>query len=283
MPITLLTARDTELLTALDRCPLTAAQLIKLSHTFAVPFRCDRLLRRRMTKLGESGLVRRATYTALAGRGGTPNYYLLTPLGHRMLHGPDAALPAKRFGRPLAPASHFHTHALAEVIVHLVVAAHRAGAEMIGFCRENAVALNDGQATIYPDSAFQLVRPNGEQFSYFVELDNSTERLATEKNTESWQRKIRVYESVRSSTPTRFRVLVFATRSTARVAHILALAKSLGTNPRRTLVCGITLAAFLRTEQAVTQPVFRDHLARETALLSPNPRSGMSAGLHERK
>ena len=88
-----------------------------------------------------------------------------------MLHGPDALQTAKRFGHPLAPASHFHSHALAEVIVQLVVAAHRAGAEMIGFCRENAVALSDGHQTIFPDSAFQLVRRNGERFSYFVELD----------------------------------------------------------------------------------------------------------------
>lgn len=64
MPITVLTARDLDLLTALDRCPLTADQTVKLSRTFSLPFPGDRLLRRRMTKLAQSGLVRRATYTA---------------------------------------------------------------------------------------------------------------------------------------------------------------------------------------------------------------------------
>ena len=78
------------------------------------------------------------------------------------------------FGHPLAPASHFHSHALAEVIVHLVVAAHRAGAEMIGFCRENAVALSDGHQTLFPDSAFQLVRRNGERLSYSLRRTPTT-------------------------------------------------------------------------------------------------------------
>ncbi len=282
MPITVLTARDVELLTALDRCPLTAAQLVKLSQTFPLPFRADRLLRRRMSKLEHIGLVRRAMYTALAGRGGTPNYYLLTPLGHRMLHGPDARPPAKRFGHPLAPAGQYHTHALAEVIVHFVVAARRAGVEMTGFCRENTVALSDGQHTIYPDSAFQLLHPGGVRFSYFVELDNSTERLVTDKDTDSWQRKICIYESVRQSRPTRFRVLVVSTRSAERISHILSLSKMLATNPRRTLFCGTVLPTFLATEDALTQPVFCDHLGRETALISGTGAAGMSGELHEK-
>jgi hypothetical protein len=193
-----------------------------------------------------------------------------------------APMPAKRFGHPLAPASHYHSHALAEVIVHLVAAAHRAGAEIAGFCRENTVALTDGQYAIYPDSAFQLVHRSGVRFSYFVELDNSTERLVSDKHADSWERKIRVYESVRSSTPTRFRVLVFTTRSAERVAHILSLAKRLTTNSQRRLFCGTALPAFLRTEQALTQPVFRDHFGQETALFSANPQAGMSGGLHER-
>ncbi len=277
MPITVLTVRDVDLLTALDRCPLTADQSVKLSRTFSPPFPGDRLLRRRMTKLERSGLVRRATYTALAGRG-TPNYYLLTPLGHRMLHGPDAATPTNRFGRPLAPASHWHTWALAEAVVHVAVAAHAVGVELTGFCRENTFQLTGGRDAIYPDCAFQLGYPGGERFSYFVELDNSTERLTSDKNIESWERKIRVYEAVRNNTPTRFRVLVFATRSTERVGHILLLARKLAANPQRTLFCGASLPEFLKTELAITQPVFRDHLGRATAIFPAARSSGSATG-----
>jgi hypothetical protein len=277
MPITVLTVRDLDLLTALDRCPLTADQSVKLSRTFSPPFPGDRLLRRRMTKLEQSGLVRRATYTALAGRG-TPNYYLLTPLGHRMLHGPDAITPTKRFGRPLGPASHWHTWALAETVVHMAVAAHAIGAELTGFCRENTFRLNDGRDTIYPDCGFQLGYQNGEQFSYFVELDNSTERLTGDKSIESWERKIRVYEAVRSTSLTRFRVLVFTTRSTERVSHILWLARKLAANPQRTLFCGVSLAEFLAAEHPLSRPLFRDHLGRPTAIFSAVRSNGMDAG-----
>jgi hypothetical protein len=264
------TARDHEILTALDRCPLTAGQFLKLSRTFSRPFGAERVLRRRMTKLEHSGLVRRATYTALAGRG-TPNYYLLTPFGHRMLHGPDSPQPTKRFGQPLGPASHRHAWSLAELIVHLWIAASRLGAEVGGFCRENSVALSDGDHTIYPDCAFQLLRTGSEPFSYFVELDNSTERLASGKDVDSWERKIRVYDAVRKRTATRFRVLVITTKSADRLAHILALARRFTTNPQRTLLCGAPLDMFLQTEDALTQPLFCDHRGQAVPLLSPPP------------
>lgn len=276
MPITVLTARDVELLTALDRCPLTAAQLVKYSQTLPLSFRSERLLRRRMTKLEHNGLVRRATYTALAGRGGTPNYYLLTPLGHRILHGPNASPPAKRFGHPLSPINHRHTWALAEVIVHLAVAARRCGAVMSGFCRENTVRFTDGEQAIYPDCGFQLVPPRGERFSYFVEIDQSTERLQTDKDVDSWERKIRVYEAVRDSTPTRFRVLI-TTRSAERLTHILELARRLASNPSRCLFYGAVFSELLTTDCALTEPVFRDHLARPTTLFPPTRAAVSSA------
>jgi hypothetical protein len=266
MPLSIFTARDHEILSALDRCPLTAAQFLKLSQTFSRPFGAERLVRRRLTKLEQSGLVRRATYTALAGRG-TPNYYLLTPLGHRMLHGPDSPPPAKRFGQPLGPASHRHAWSLSELIVHLSVAAHRLGVQVGGFCRENSVALTDGEHTIYPDCAFQLHLTGRESFSYFVELDNSTERLASVKDIDSWERKIRVYDAVRARSTTRFRVLVFTTKSADRLTHILVLARRLVSNSQRTLVCGTTLDTFLQTQQPLTDPVFLNHRGQALSLL----------------
>src|SRR5207237_1037654 len=91
---TLVTDRDLDLFLALDRCPLTAAQILKLSETFHYPFTSDRKARARMQILAECGRVRRWPY-AIAGRG-SPNYYTLSRQGYRLLYGSDAAPPAKR-------------------------------------------------------------------------------------------------------------------------------------------------------------------------------------------
>jgi hypothetical protein len=150
----------------------------------------------------------------------------------------------------------------------VAIAAHAIGAELTGFCRENTFLLTDGRDTIYPDCGFQLGHPDGERFSYFVELDNSTERLTGDKNIESWERKIRIYETVRSTSLTRFRVLIFTTRSAERAGHILWLARKLAANPQRTLFCGASLAEFLAAEDPLRRPLFRDHLGRPTAIFS---------------
>ena len=51
-------------------------------------------------------------------------------------------------------------------------------------------------------------------FNNFVELDNGTERIQSDKDTDSWQRKVRLYEQFQDQTqPHRFRVLVLTTRS----------------------------------------------------------------------
>lgn len=277
MPITVFTTRDTEILTALARVPLATEQLVKLSQTFHRPFRHDRLLRRRMAKLVESGLVCRATYTALAGRGGTPNYYLLTPMGHRLLVGPEIPPPSERFGKPIAVTRHFHSFALAEAIVHILIAAHRAGCKMIDYWRENTVRLSDGHGSIYPDASFQLVTPAGETYSYFLELDNATERLESRRYDETWERKIAIYEAMRDRAKTRFRVLVVASKPGDRLLNILDLAGRHASNPHRTLFCGVRLAELLATRSALTEPVFKDHRGRSVAMLPWREHSPFSA------
>ena len=89
----LLTTRDLEVLQALDRCPLTAEQLLKLSTTFSQPFTDERKVRARMQTLAEAGRVHRWRY-AIAGRGSL-QYYTLSRLGYKLLYGPDAPAPAK--------------------------------------------------------------------------------------------------------------------------------------------------------------------------------------------
>src|SRR3954447_24837882 len=129
----LLTTRDLDLLQALDHCPMTARQLLKLSETFEQPFTVERKVRGRLQLLAESGRVRRWPL-AIAGRG-MPHYYVLTSHGYGLLNGPDAAIPTKRWFGPVAIGRQQHTYALADFVVHTAVCAYRAGLMLTGFCR----------------------------------------------------------------------------------------------------------------------------------------------------
>lgn len=100
--------RDIEILTALDRCPLTVAQLRKLSQSFKLPFRDEHNLRRRLRKLAHSGFVNSWPY-ATASEGKSPSYDKLTRNGYRILHGMDAKLPSRRYFEAIAPGHHHHT------------------------------------------------------------------------------------------------------------------------------------------------------------------------------
>src|SRR4051794_17169552 len=120
MASTLITPRDLDLLDALDRCPLTARQLLKLSITFVMPFTTERKIRARLQHLAESGRVHRWPY-AIAGRG-APHYYMLTRPGFRLLHGADAEPGGKRPFGPIGIAHQQHTFAIAKFLVHLAVA-----------------------------------------------------------------------------------------------------------------------------------------------------------------
>src|SRR5881409_3177341 len=111
------TSRDFEILAALDRCPLTAAQLLKLSETFPLPFTTERRVRERLQILCDCGRVRRSQYYATAGRG-AQNYYRLTSVGYRLLNGDDAKPPTKRYFSDIGVANHHHTRSLADFIVH---------------------------------------------------------------------------------------------------------------------------------------------------------------------
>jgi hypothetical protein len=261
----LLTARDLEILTALDRCPLTAEQFLKLSQAFAVPFTDERRVRERLQQLVAAGRVRRWHYST-AGRGAL-GYYTLSRLGHQLLYADEAAPAAKRAFGPVGIARQFHTLRLADFIVHTAVCAQLAGLKLAGFYRENAFRLTVGEESLYPDCAFQLVTPSGFPFSFFIELDNSTEAIRSDKDRDSWERKLRLYDAFQDLTPVRFRVLVLTTRSSARVGHILDAAKAILTNPQRGLVYGAYLGDFLARPDALTSPCFRDHLGRRRALV----------------
>lgn len=75
-PLRLVTPRDRDLFEALDRCPLTVRQLLKLSVTFAYPFTTERRVQERLHQLCAAGRVRRWLY-ATAGQGAL-SYYTLS-------------------------------------------------------------------------------------------------------------------------------------------------------------------------------------------------------------
>ena len=143
----LLTARDLEILTALDRCPLTAEQLLKLSRSFAAPFTSERRVRERLQQLAAAGQVRRWLY-ATAGRGAL-GYYTLSRLGHQLLRADEAAPAPKRAFGPVGIARQFHALRLADFIVHTATSAPRTGLKLAGFYRENALRLTVGSESLY--------------------------------------------------------------------------------------------------------------------------------------
>lgn len=263
-----LTDRDLDILLAIDRCPLTAVQLLKLSRTFAgQSFTSLRSVQDRLQKLRDAGWVRRWPY-ATASRGGSPDYYKTTLLGFHLLYGESAVPPSKRHFSEVSIANHHHTHSLAEFIVHTIAAAHRRGVRMAHFYRENSLRLRVGDETFSPDSAFELHTPAGMQLNFLVELDNGTERIRSDKDTESWQRKIRLYDRQQDiSYPHRFRVLVVTTRSRDRFRSILTLAAEQTSNPRRSLFCGIHLDDFLAEADAVCRPCFQNHHGAPVAMV----------------
>jgi hypothetical protein len=114
-----------------------------------------------------------------------------------------------------------------------VVCAHRRGLPVVDFCRENTLRLQVGDENLFPDCAFRIRLPD-QQFNFVVELNNGTERVRSQKDTESWERKIRLYEAYQDRSTSRFRVLIVSTKSRDRVNYIRESAATLVRNPQRT-------------------------------------------------
>jgi hypothetical protein len=266
MPRRIVTERDIDILTALDRVPLTAQQMLSLSETFSEPFQSERTVRERLQALCDAGWIRFEFY-ALATAGGSPKYYFLTQTGYRILYGPKALPPTKTHFSPLALPRQHHTRALADFLVHLLRASHRTGVRVTDFYRENTLKLSIGGDTLYPDSSFQLV-VDDQPLNFLVEIDNHTETIRSQKDTESWEKKLRLYDRLQDTITNRFRVLAVTTRSTDRLRHILSAAAGVFRNTDRKLVYGIDLPTFIGEEQPLHRSVFRDHFGRATALIA---------------
>jgi len=276
--------RDIEILAAIDRCPLTVRQLCKLSQTFAAPFKDEHNLRRRLRALSDSGLLKSWPY-AIACDGASPRYFKLSREGFRLLHGQDVATPKRRRFEEISHGHHYHTHALADLIVHLCVCAEQKGVVLRHFAAENSLRLEANGFTMYPDCAFQLVAPNGRGYNFAVELDNGTERIQTRKDVESIERKLRGYDAHQqqyaANDAGRYLVLFVTTRTKNRTNHIMQLADGVMQNRQRTVFVGSEMGKLLSSDP-VSDPVLQDHRGLKRSLL---PRQAFGtfdspAGMH---
>jgi hypothetical protein len=259
--------RDLEMLSALDYAPLTARQLEKLSATWAEPFPSDRMARERRQRMAEAKLVRPYHYAVI--RSIKPeNYYVLTRRGYQLVHGPDSEPPTKGYCLPVALVRQCHQQALSDFIVHTAVGAHRSGAQLTGFRRENTIRLDAAGQSVYPDCSF-LLTADTETFRFFAEIDIGSERVRSNKDTDSIERKLRTYEAFQALNPgARFRVLfVCVQNSHNRMLNILETAAQVIREPNRTLFYAITLADYLATMFPVAVPRFIDHRGRFHSLL----------------
>lgn len=266
-----ITARDMEILSAVDAIALTARQLLTFSVTFTRPFTQLRLVQRRLQVLVRSGLLQSFSY-AVASDGRSPHYFKLTRNGYRMLHGFDAVLPGRRYFERIAENHHFHTRKLGDFLVTLAQRCVQGGMQIEQLARENTVAIKTEQTTLYPDAAFCLRMADGRRFNFVVELDNGSERVRSAKDTESIERKIRGYDTHQSRldafSPQRYVVLFVTTRSGERLRHMLSAARELMHNPQRRVFLGVCLQDFIDQARELTSPCFQDVLGRACSLVS---------------
>ena len=264
-----LTARDTEILSALIKTPLDARQLLLFSSTLEQPFTHERLVRRRLSQLVDSGLVSCFQYAAASAK--AMNYYKPTREGYRLVQGMRAQPPPRSFFREVSLSLQEHTRALAEFIVKTHVAANRQGIELTGFYRENELRLKLGKNVLQPDCAFQLVMPDGRSFNYLIEIDCATEPIRSTKQRDSLESKIRFYDGYQDKTDARFRVLVLFTKPSTRMSHFCQVADAVIADPQRTLFCAALLPDYLRQRDPLTSAVFLDRHEKLQSLL-PQPK-----------
>jgi protein involved in plasmid replication-relaxation len=261
------TSRDIDLLTSLVMAPLTTAQLLKLSQTFAAgPFRSPRTLLDRLQRLAAGGFVRRFPLAiAPAQGGGVPHYYKVTPAGLRLIYGEEARPPSKQFFAPVAVARHHHTHCLSEFLVTTAVAAHKRGFRMHDVHPENTLVLDINGEQLIPDARFDLLGIPG-RYRLLIEQDCSTETIRSAKHDDTIQRKLRLHDAHQDQTAERHRVVFVSSRSRERLANILNAAATVVRNPERTLFLGVYLPDYVNACDPIWDPLFLDHRGRRHAL-----------------
>ncbi len=276
-----LSARDHSLLRLLSRTPATTTLILKASESFSgEPFHDERRVRERLQTLAEAKLVR--AFPATRGVGGPVNWYKLTAEGYRTVHGADATLPHRSRFEAIPPSRFLHTQALAEVIIHALVAAHRDRCTVPFFQGDGEARLDVGSHTLYPDCFFQFGLA-GRQFNAYFEIDQSTESIDSHAE-QSIRTKLLNYDTYQDSLvawwkrqqkrgPRPYFRAVFLTRSQERTNHILWLAQSCARNVDRHLVYAATQETFLAEPRPLQWPLFLDHHGHWQSLVNLHPSS----------
>jgi len=260
------TARDRKIHELLAISPLDTLQLLKASMTFEQPFTTDRKLRERMQEHEAAGWIHTFIYPTTTT--GTANYYRLSAVGYRMLNGPDATLPKQSAFREVSPALQRHTRDLADVIVHTNVQARQHGIEIVEQVGENRLTLILGDREQKPDYSFRLATPQG-MFTYYDELDESTEPIASTKQRESLESKIRFHEDHQNATGERYRVRMVFAKASPRMQQFSELARKHGTR-QRCIFYAVLFDAYVKHGSPLTTPIFLDHFGRLQPLV-PSP------------
>jgi len=278
--------RVRDILALLDRTPLPAHLILKASVTFGTAEEPDdgftdiRRVRERMQHLAAAGIVAVREY-AFSGHG-VMNFYHLAPVGYHVLHHAEPPTGQGTFFREVAVTRREHTFALAKVIVHTLVGAHRRSIPIVGFKRENSFPIEAVGRTQKPDNMWQFETAD-KLFNYLFELDMGTapvDALAAS----SIKSKIATYEAyydtawrvwkTRGSRGRRPRLrVVFLTTGIERAHHILTLARQIARNPDRQLCYAVTIDTYLGEADPLCQPILLDHDGRWQALVNLHPSS----------
>jgi hypothetical protein len=259
------TARDQQIHEALALTPLDTQQLLKTSQTFDQPFMNDRTLRERMQEHAAAGWVQTFTYATTTS--GKLNYYKLSPQGFRMLNGPDTPLPKASAFREVSPALQRHTRHLADIIVQTNVHARWLGLRILEQHGENQLPLSLGERMQKPDYSFRLATRDG-PLTFYDELDEGTEPIASTKQRESLEARIRFHEDYQNATGERYRVRVLFAKASARMVQFLSLARQ-HAKLQRVIFLAALLEDYLKNSSPLTSPMFVDHFNRLRSIV-PN-------------
>jgi hypothetical protein len=267
-PTVIYTGRDRQIHEALRLTPLDAQQLLKLSETFERPFTSDRKVRERMQEHQAAGWTT-TRYYATTGAGQL-NYYQLSQDGFCLLEGPRAALPPRSFFRDVSPALQRHTRHVADVLVQTHVHAHRLGLPIIEHLGENQESLSLANRSLKPDGSLLVATQDG-VFRFYDEIDEATEPIASNRQRESLEAKIRFHEDYQNATGERYRVRLFFAKAGPRMHQFLRLAAQHASR-QRTIFYAVLLDQYLTHDAPLSSPIFLDHFGRLKALVTtPSP------------
>ncbi len=163
--------------------------------------------------------------------------------------------PTKRFFKEMNPGRHRHQQALSKFIVQTYVAAHHRGIVVIDFHPENTFKIDCGERPLFPDAHFKLLLPNGKEFTYCVELDNSTERVFSYKDADSITSKMQRYLVDMVAEPD-YRVLFVITGANQRKQNIIEAARQLTNGNSFVPFYIVSIDDYLCKQDALFTPCF---------------------------